>query len=315
MSYHIGIDLGGTFVKFGAVGENGNVLRKDKIPTPAGCDYGATVSAIAEAVKGMIADMDVPESVGIGCPGVIDGEHGMVVTGGNLGWENKSLASDLGELLGIPVTLCNDANAAAYGEYICGAGKEYRSIVLITLGTGVGSGVILGGKLVTGALGGGGGVGPEVIRMDGDPCACGRRGCFEAYASASALVRQTKNAMVAHPESKMWELCKGSVDNADGRTAFDGMRRGDDTAKEVVERYLNYLAEGIANIVNVFRPQAVLIGGGISAEGEALTLPLQEKVDSKILGRGRYAPVKIGAASLGNDAGLVGAAMLAKEIR
>lgn len=166
MSYHIGIDLGGTFVKFGAVGENGNVLKKDKIPTPAGCDYGATVSAIAEAVKGMIADMGAPESVGIGCPGVIDGEHGMVVTGGNLGWEDKPLASDLGELLGIPVTLCNDANAAAYGEYMCGAGKEYRSIVLITLGTGVGGGVIFGGKLFTGELGAGAELGHTVIRMD-----------------------------------------------------------------------------------------------------------------------------------------------------
>ena len=121
--------------------------------------------------------------------------------------------------------------------------------------------------------------------------------------------------MLAHPESRMWELCKGSADNADGRTAFDGMRLDDKTAKAVVERYLNYLAEGIANIVNVFRPQAVLIGGGISAEGEALTLPLQEMVDTKILGRGRYAPVAIRAASLGNDAGLVGAAMLAKEIK
>ena len=155
MSYRIGIDLGGTFVKFGAVDESGNILKKDKIPTPAGCDYGATVSAIAEVVKGMIADMGMPESVGIGCPGVIDGEHGMVVTGGNLGWENKPLAQDLGERLGRPVALCNDANAAAYGEYACGAGKEYRSIVLITLGTGVGSGIIFGGKLFTGELGAG----------------------------------------------------------------------------------------------------------------------------------------------------------------
>ena len=121
--------------------------------------------------------------------------------------------------------------------------------------------------------------------------------------------------MIAHPESKMWELCKGSADNADGRTAFDGMRLDDKTAKAVVERYLNYLAEGIANIVNVFSPQAVLIGGGISAEGEALTLPLQKMVYTKMLGRGRYAPVTIRAASLGNDAGLAGAAMLAKEIK
>ena len=315
MSYYIGVDLGGTFVKFGAVDESGNILKKDKIPTPAGCDYGATVSAIAEAVKGMTADMGVPESVGIGCPGVIDGEHGMVITGGNLGWEDKPLASDLGELLGIPVTLCNDANAAAYGEYACGAGKEYKSIVLITLGTGVGSGIIFGGKLFTGELGAGAELGHTVICLDGEPCACGRRGCFEAYASASALVRQTKNAMICHPESKMWELCRGNADNADGRTAFDGMRQGDETAKEVVERYLGYLAEGIANIVNVFRPQAVLIGGGISAEGETITKPLQEIVDFRILGHGRYAPVKIRAASLGNDAGLVGAAMLAKEIK
>lgn len=315
MSYYIGIDLGGTFIKFGAVDGSGSILKKDKIPTPAGCDYEATVSAIAKAVKGMIADMGAPKSVGIGCPGVMDGEHGIVITGGNLGWENKLLAQDLGGLLGIPVTLCNDANAAAYGEYICGAGKEYKSIVLITLGTGVGSGIIFGGKLFTGELGAGAELGHEVIRMDDEPCTCGRRGCFEAYASASALVRQTRDAMVAHPESKMWELCRGNADNADGRTAFDGTRRGDETAKAVVERYLNYLAEGIANIVNVFRPQAVLIGGGISAEGEALTLPLQKMVDTKILGHGRYAPVTIRAASLGNDAGLVGAAMLAKEIQ
>lgn len=315
MSYRIGIDLGGTFVKFGAVGENGNILKKDKISTPADCDYGTTVSAIAEVIKGMIADMGMPESVGIGCPGVIDGEHGMVITGGNLGWENKPLASDLGELLGIPVTLANDANAAAYGEYACGAGKEYQSIVLITLGTGVGSGIIFGGKLFTGELGAGAELGHEAICLDGEPCVCGRRGCFEVYASASALVRQTRDAMVCHPESAMWELCRGNADNADGRTAFDGTRQGDETAKAVVEQYLGYLAEGIANIVNVFRPQAVLIGGGISAEGEALTLPLQKMVDTKILGRGRYAPVTIRAASLGNDAGLVGAAMLAKEIK
>ena len=315
MNYRIGIDLGGTFAKFGAVDESGNILKKDKISTPAGCDYAATVSAIAKAVKGIITDMGMPESVGIGSPGVIDCEHGMVVTGGNLGWENKPLASDLGELLGISVTLANDANAAAYGEYVCGAGKEYRSIVLITLGTGVGSGIIFGGKLFTGVLGAGAELGHTVICLNGEPCACGRRGCFEAYASASALVRQTRDAMAAHPESKMWELCRGNADNADGRTAFDGMRQGDETAKAVVEQYLGYLAEGIANIVNVFRPQTVLIGGGISAEGETITKPLQEKVDLKILGHGKYAPVTIKAASLGNDAGLVGVAMLAKEMK
>ena len=307
---YIGIDLGGTFIKFGAVDESGNVLKKQKIPTPAGCGYAATVSAMAEAVKGLVADTGMPESVGVGCPGVIDGERGTVVTGGNLGWENKPLAEDLSAATEIPVTVCNDANAAAYGEYVSGAGKEYRSVVLITLGTGVGSGIIFGGKLFTGELGAGAELGHEVIRTDGEPCSCGRRGCFEAYASASALVRRTKTDMTRHPESVMWELCNGDAENADGRTAFDGMRHGDETAEKVVEGYLDDLAEGIANIVNAFRPQAVLIGGGISAEGETLTKPLQEKVNARILGHGRYAPVTIKAASLGNDAGLVGAALL-----
>ena len=156
---------------------------------------------MAEAVKGLVADTGMPESVGVGCPGVIDGERGTVVTGGNLGWENKPLAEDLSEATGIPVAVCNDANAAAYGEYVSGAGKEYKSIVLITLGTGVGSGIIFGGKLFTGELGAGAELGHEVIRTDGETCSCGRRGCFEAYASASALVRQTKTAMGSTPKA------------------------------------------------------------------------------------------------------------------
>ena len=313
MSYRIGIDLGGTFVKFGAVDESGNILKKDKIPTPAGCDYMATVSAIAEAVKGMIADMGVPESVGIGCPGVIDGEHGMVVTGGNLGWENKPLAEDLGSLLGISATLVNDANAAAFGEYACGAGKQYNSIVLITLGTGVGSGIVLNGKLFEGNEGAGAELGHEVIRFGGEKCACGRRGCFEAYASATALIRQTKRSMEKDKQSMLWQLCGGDIESVNGKTAFDGAAAGDKTAKRVVNNYLRYLSEGLANIANTFRPDVILIGGGISAQGENLTKPLQKRLDKLMLGHGRYAPVKIKAASLSNDAGLVGAAMLAKE--
>ena len=316
MDFCAGIDLGGTFIKYGLVAEDGRIIEKGKVPTPPGCGYAETLNAIASAVRGIAEKSGVRiRCAGVGSPGVIDGARGYVVTSGNLGWENKPFARDLSALLGVPATLANDANAAAFGEYICGAGRAYKSVVLVTLGTGVGSGIVLNGELFEGCEGAGAELGHEVIRFGGEKCSCGRRGCFEAYASASALVRQTKNAMICHPESKMWELCKGSADNADGRTAFDGMRQDDETAKEVVERYLGYLAEGIANIVNVFRPQAVLIGGGISAEGETITKPLQEIVDFRILGHGRYAPVKIRAASLGNDAGLVGAAMLAKETK
>lgn len=313
MSTYIGIDLGGTYIKYGLVSEVGEIIGKGKLPTPAGCGYAETIEAIASAVRGL-AEHGAPVcGLGIGAPGVADGEKGIIRTSGNLGWENKPLAEDLSAKLGIPVTLANDANAAAFGEYACGAGSEYKSDVLITLGTGVGSGIVLNGRLFEGSAGAGAELGHEAIRMGGGKCACGRRGCFEAYASATALIKQTKRAMEKDRQSRLWELCGGDINNVNGKTAFDGLRSGDKTAKRVVSNYLRYLSEGLANIANAFRPEAILIGGGISAQGEGLTKPLQKRVDKLLLGHGAYAPVKIKTASLGNDAGLVGAAMLAKE--
>lgn len=313
MSFNIGIDLGGTYIKYGLVSEVGEIIEKGKVPTPAGCGYAETVEVIVSAVRGLAKSGASVCGLGIGAPGVVDGEKGIVRTSGNLGWENKPLAEDLFAKLGIPVTLANDANAAAYGEYACGAGKEYRSVVLLTLGTGVGSGIVLNGKLFEGSRGAGAELGHEVIRFGGEKCACGRRGCFEAYASATALIRQTRLAMEKDKASALWQLCEGDINNVNGKTAFDGAAAGDKTAKRAVSNYLRYLSEGLANIANTFRPEVILIGGGISAQGETLTKPLQKRLDKLMLGHGKYAPVKILAASLGNDAGLVGAAMLAKE--
>lgn len=314
MSFNIGIDLGGTFIKYGIVNENGEIIEKGKAATPAECGYAETVAVIASVAGKMSAAHGVPIcGLGIGAPGVVDGEKGIVRSSGNLGWENKPLAKDLSAKLGIPVTLANDANAAAFGEYACGAGSDYKSVVLITLGTGVGSGIVLNGKLFEGNEGAGAELGHEVIRFGGEKCACGRRGCFEAYASATALIRQTKRSMEKDKQSMLWQLCGGDIGSVNGKTAFDGAAAGDKTAKRVVNNYLRYLSEGLANIANTFRPEVILIGGGISAQGESLTKPLQKRVDKLMLGHGRYAPVKIKAASLGNDAGLVGAAMLAKE--
>lgn len=316
MKTYIGIDLGGTYIKYGLVSEAGEIIEKGKVATPAGCGYAETVEAIASAVRELSARHGAQVSgVGIGAPGVVDGERGILRTSGNLGWENKPLAKDLSAKLGIPAVLTNDANAAAYGEYACGAGSEYKSVVLITLGTGVGSGIVLNGRLFEGCEGAGAELGHEVIRMGGEKCACGRRGCFEAYASAAALIRQTKHAMEKDGQSILWQLCNGDIGAVDGKTVFDGAATGDKTAKRVVNNYLRYLSEGLANIANTFRPEVILIGGGISVQGENLTVPLQKRVDKLMLGHGRYAPVKIKAAILGNDAGLVGAAMLAKEIR
>ena len=314
MQVYIGIDVGGTDIKYGLMSEAGEIIEKGKIPTPAGCGYAETVKAIASAVRELSVRHGAQVSgVGIGAPGVVDGERGVILTSGNLGWENKPLAGDLSAKLGIPVTLANDANAAAFGEYICGAGSDYKSVVLITLGTGIGSGIVLNGKLFEGCEGAGAELGHEVIRMDGEKCACGRRGCFEAYASATALIKQTRRAMEKDRQSMLWRLCGGDTESVNGKTAFDGATAGDKAAKRVVNNYLRYLSEGLANIANAFRPEAVLIGGGISAQGENLTKPLQKRVDKLMLGHGAYAPVKILTASLGNDAGLMGAAMLAKE--
>ena len=305
---------GGTFIKYGLVSEVGKIITKGKVVTPAGCGYAETAEVIAAAVRELSARHGAEvNGVGIGAPGVVDGERGVILTSGNLGWENKPLAGDLSAKLGIPVTLANDANTAAFGEYVCGAGSDYKSVVLITLGTGIGSGIVLNGKLYEGNEGAGAELGHEVIRMDGEKCACGRRGCFEAYASATALIKQTKRAMGKDKESTLWRLCGGDIGLVNGKTAFDGATAGDRTAKRAVSNYLRYLSEGLANIANTFRPEVILIGGGISAQGENLTVPLQRRVDKLMLGHGTYAPVKIKVASLGNDAGLVGAAMLAKE--
>ena len=313
MSTFIGIDLGGTYIKYGLVGEGGEIIGKGKVPTPAGCGYAETMEVIASAVRGLAKHGASVCGLGIGAPGVVDGEKGIVRLSGNLGWENKPFARDLSESLGIPVTLTNDANAAAFGEYACGAGSDYKSVVLITLGMGVGSGIVLNGKLYEGNEGAGAELGHEVIRFGGEKCACGRRGCFEAYASATALIKQTKRAMEKDRQSKLWQLCSGDIELLNGKTAFDGAKEGDKMAKRVVNNYLRYLSEGLAYIANTFRPEVILIGGGISAQGEKLTIPLQKRVEKLLLGHGGYAPVKILTASLGNDAGLVGAAMLAKN--
>lgn len=167
MSTFIGIDLGGTYIKYGLVGEAGEIIRKGKVPTPAGCGYAETMEVIASAVRGLAKHGASVCGLGIGAPGVVDGEKGVVRLSGNLGWENKPFARDLSESLGIPVTLTNDANAAAYGEYACGAGSDYKSVVLITLGTGVGSGIVLNGRLFEGSAGAGAELGHEAIRMGG----------------------------------------------------------------------------------------------------------------------------------------------------
>ena len=313
MNYYAGIDLGGTNIKCGIVDEEGKIIIQESVPTHSERGF----SYVAETMAGLVIKLarankiDV-KAVGVGSPGMIDGERGVVVYSNNLAWQKAPLAAELKNRLQIPVRITNDANAAAYGEYTCGAGKKYKSIVLLTLGTGVGSGIVIDGKLFEGNRGVGAELGHETIRFGGEKCSCGRRGCLEAYASATALIRQTKRAMEKDRQSKLWELCGSDINNVNGKTAFDGLRSGDVTAKKVVNAYIRYLAEGIANIVNAFRPEAILLGGGISREGEILIELLKRKVQNLAFGKFIYSPVELLVAAMGNLAGIVGAALLAR---
>lgn len=314
MKYYAGIDLGGTFIKCGIVDEEGKLLVKDKIPTGCERPYGEIARDMGNLALSLAQRAGVRlTAAGIGSPGTVDSANGVIVYSNNIRWENVPLAKAVGETAGIPVFVTNDANAAALGESYMGAGKAFNSVVLVTLGTGVGGGIVLDGKLFEGGRSAGAEIGHTVIRMNGERCTCGRRGCFEAYASATALIRQTKRAMERHPESEMWKLCGGDAESVDGRTAFDGMRAGDKAAERVVKNYITYLAEGVTNLCNIFRPDAILLGGGICAEGDTLLVPLKKKVYEMMYGGMDYAPVEILTASLGNDAGTYGAARFAMD--
>jgi len=243
----------------------------------------------------------------MGAPGMIDSKTGIIKCAENLYFENFPIAEQLKKLTGFNVKVANDANVATLGEVKFGAAKNKENAIMITLGTGVGGGMVCNGALVEGNEGAGAELGHTVIAMGGEPCSCGRRGCAEAYASATALIRDTKKAMMLHKDSKMWTI--GNLDRVNGKTAFD-FAATDIYAKEVVNNYIYALATIIVNFANVFRPDAVIIGGGVCAQGEALTVPLQKIVNEEIYGGDLGPAVPVVVAALGNSAGVLGAAAL-----
>ncbi len=309
--YYVGIDLGGTFIKGGIVDDLGNVVCMDKTPTESkkgGDRVALNIANLAKSLmeKAGLNASDV-EGLGMGVPGMIDGKAGRVIFSNNLEWTDFAISEKVSALTGLTVKIANDANVAALGEVKFGAAKKYDDVVMLTLGTGVGGGIVVGGKLVEGNKGAGAELGHSVIEAGGEPCTCGRKGCLEAYASATAIIRDTKRAMEAHRDSKMWEI--GSTDAVTGKTAFD-YKDCDPYAKGVVEKYIRMLACGITNFANIFRPQAVLLGGGVCAQGEALVKPLQALVDKEIFAGDMGPNVPILIAELENSAGVLGAAAL-----
>lgn len=248
--------------------------------------------------------------IGVGCPGLVDANAGVVRYSNNISWENVALVRELGKYFACEIRISNDANCAALGEVRAGAAKDVSNAILLTLGTGVGGGIILNGKVFEGSNAGGAELGHTSLILGGEPCTCGRRGCVEAYASATALIRDAKRAAIADKKSLMNRMCGGKIENMNGKIPFDAALEGDQAAREVVENYYTYLAEAIANYVNIFRPDVVLLSGGICNQGSRLTKPVEEHLSFLCFGGDRAFVPPVRCAVLGNDAGIIGAAGL-----
>ena len=301
---YIGIDVGGTNLKAGLVDEAGNIVKVERVPLDfQGPERFAEI--LAELSKRVIQEK--VRWVGVGLPGAVDGGDVLFTT--NIPMENVPLERLFRKHLDLPLLLGNDADCAAVGEFFGGAGKGTRDFAVVTLGTGVGAGIIVDGKLRGGLASSE--AGHMVIIQDGEPCNCGRRGCWERYASATGLIQQTKRAMEAHPESLLHEIA--AENGVEGRTAFQAAEAGDETALEVCRNYVNYLAGGLTSLINILRPEAVAIGGGVAAAPERLLLePLREAVAKESFSRHGGRITKVLRAERGNDAGSIGAAMLGR---
>ena len=316
--YYLGIDLGGTNIAVGIVDEKYQIIARATSKTAT--DSAEQVAdAMAATVRQALENAnltlaDIPW-VGVGSPGTYNKNTGVLEYANNLPFRNTPLREMLSQRLdGKRVFIENDANAAAYGEYMAGALKGADVAVAITLGTGVGGGVIINGKIFSGSNFAGTELGHTVIVVGGRECTCGRHGCWETYASATGLIKTTKEYMANAPkDSPLWTIVEGDESKVNGRTAFDAMRQGDSVGKEIVDEYIRYLSEGISNMVNIFQPDTLCIGGGISNERETLMAPVREFVAKEQYARNSEKKTAICRAELGNDAGIIGAALLGKE--
>ena len=314
--YRVGIDLGGTNIVAGVVDEEYNIIAKAEcktaVPRPESeiCDSMAAV--VKEALKKAKLKMDDVDYIGIGVPGAVNPETRVIETSPNLFFTNWEVAKMMEERLGKYTKVENDANAAALGEFLAGSAKGSKNAVAITLGTGVGGGIIIDGKIYSGSNYAGAELGHMVIVKDGVECGCGRKGCWEAYASATALIRMTKEAIRNEKAefSYMLNAVDGDIEKVSGKTAFDAMLAGDNTGKAVVAEYIEYLATGLINVINIFQPDVLCIGGGIANQGENLLGPLRTIIERERFTKHNDKQTKVCVATLGNDAGIIGAACI-----
>ncbi len=307
--YRIGIDLGGTNIAVGVVNEQYEIIAHHSVPTLAQRSAEEVIRDMGDAVETVLAKAGLTiadcESIGIGSPGTCDSEKGVVARAYNLGWFDVPVCDMLQRRFGIPARLSNDANCAALAETVAGAAIGCKNMVLITLGTGVGGGIIIDGKIYGGMRSAGAELGHTLLVLDGEQCSCGRRGCWETYASATALIRQAEQAAAEHPHSLL-----AQAEKMTGLAVFQAADKGDKVAQAVIDRYCVYVAAGFTDLVNSLAPEMILLGGGISRQGERILAPIREYVVHNCFGQKDGAVPVIAAAKLGNEAGIIGAAAL-----
>ncbi len=315
---YIGIDLGGTNIAVGLVKDDYEIIAKASVPTGRKRLFCEIMHDAAQLIKKLLAETGTSiqgiKSIGLGSPGTPDVEKKTIVVASTFPLINNDNAeAELHKYFpGIPVYVENDANAAAYGEVLAGATREVETAVVVTLGTGVGGGVIINKKIYAGFNHGGSELGHMVLDFNGPACECGRNGCFELYASATALIKQTAETIQEYPDSIIHEMIDRNPANINGKTAFDAAKKGDIAGEKIVSNFIAYLGIGIGNIINLFQPEVIVIGGGICKEGEYLLSPLNNYV-RKYLYTDKVPTAELRVASLGNDAGIIGAAMLWKQ--
>lgn len=309
----LGIDIGGTSIKGASINEQGQILDRFSLRVEKANSPEKTIGELADIVNDFLKSHQYKEpitGIGVGVPGIVDFDLGVVLSSPNLPtWEGFNIKEFLQKKTNLPVILNNDANVAALGESIFGSGKKYQNMIMITLGTGVGGGIIIDKKIYDGNKHLGAELGHMVIELNGRQCGCGRKGCFEAYASATALIKDTKEAMEKNPNSELHRVYE-ELKDVSARNAFVAARRGDEVASRVVDNYVMYLCEGLLNYCNIFRPEAIILSGGVANEGEYLLNRIKEYLKEREYGMHLSPKVEVDIASLGYDSGKIGAACL-----
>jgi len=317
--YYLGLDVGGTNLVAGVVDEDFHILIKESIPTNAGRSVEEITTDMANISKKVVADaglvMEDISSWGIGMPSYVNPKTNCLVHANNFGWKNLPIYDYLKKHISLPTYIANDANCAAYGEVLAGAARDYTDAIMLTLGTGVGGGIILDKKIYSGFDNMGAELGHTKLVYDGIRCTCGQKGCLESYCSSTALIRRTKEAVEKQTDTLIMDLCDQDKRLINGEIVFEAAQKGDSLAMMIIDEYISYLAGGISTFITIFRPEVIILGGGIANAGDAIFQPLNERLHINTFAAEEIGIPKVIGAKLGNDSGIIGAAFLEKTIR